>query len=186
MAHQNTPAAPCADGLPYLHPEHDGTLYINMHVKGTTELGRLLAHFAHTPFVHPIHGSFYCMEGFWQWLKCKPEERPDSLRYSNGAKSRNIGKDLNRVYVDNFQQQILEANYCRIEQNPELKEMLLNSSLPFELYYMNTPADDSEPYAITAASRDWLTKDFDTIRTMMQYGERPEGLPKYLNLFNPE
>lgn len=152
-------------------PQDDGITHINIGSKAATELGRELAHFTHKPFVHPEHGPFDTMEGYWQWVKSK--DRPDELRYMTGHNAKKFGGTIEREYIEDFQELILEGNYCKIVQNPELMHLLLDSTLPFDHYYL---FDDKVDSPVRPRGHEWLVASFDTLRTMLRDGDKPKGL----------
>lgn len=52
--------------VPY--EDRDGKLFINACSHSTSDLGKSLSHFSHTPFETDF-GEFNTMEGYWQWVK---------------------------------------------------------------------------------------------------------------------
>jgi len=155
-------------------PENDGIDHINIWVRGKTELGRMLAHFYESPFEHPFYGSFNSMEGFWHFIRNK--EHDDRLRSLSGMAAKNLGKEQNCCRIENFTEIINAANYYKIEQNARLKEMFVESTLPFTMYYLFTPKGDAEGHSdqvITNASHNWIVKGFEDNHTLMHYDCRP-------------
>ena len=154
--------------------EDDGVTHINVWVKGKTELGRALSHFFESPFIHPFFGPFVSMEGFWHYIQS--EERPDILRSLSGIAAKKKGKALTWAYVDNFHEIINGGNFYKIEQNPHLKEMFVNSTLPFDYYYLFTPKGDAAglaPTIVRPSGYEWLVAGFEENRKMMCAGVRP-------------
>lgn len=148
-------------------PENDGIDHINIHSRGKTHLGRLLSHFAHTPFIHPYYGPFYSMEGFWYYMRSGATDQ--KLRYLSGFRAKTHGKKLAYVWYDNFKEDIMAANYQKILQVPCLAQMVVESHLPFDHYYT---FGDSQ-IVITPNNYDWLCSGFEDIRTAMQEGMVP-------------
>lgn len=145
---------------------NDGITHIN--VGGRTRLGRDLSHFAYTPFVHPFYGPFNCMEGFWHYIRAdKPD---DSLRSLTGWQAKKHGRKLEVNRVENFRELINEANYYRIEQNPELKKIFLECDLPLDHYYTYGAGN----LLIHPRGYDWILAGLEEIRKMMQHGQKPE------------
>lgn len=116
-----------------LDPNKDGIDHINVYSKGKTQLGRLLSNFANTPFKHPVYGEFESVEGFWYWLKTGKQW--DCLRFLSGWDAKEIGSDLKAVYIDNFDDIVKTAIFCKITQNKEIQKLLIANSLPLEHYY---------------------------------------------------
>jgi hypothetical protein len=148
----------------------DGVNHINIWAHGKTELGKLLAHFSHTPFKHPYFGPFNSMEGFWYYIKT--EERDDALRRLSGKRAKDLGKQYERKYIKNFHEIIITANFYKIEQNPRIKELMIESTLPFQYYYLY----GEHQLRIDPPGYEWLVKGFEEIRTMLKEGRRPPDL----------
>jgi hypothetical protein len=148
----------------------DGVTHINLSINGETKLGRQLAHFSDVGFVHPHFGPFNGMEGFWHYINSV--ERDDELRHLIGHAAKKYSKQLTKVKVVGFQEIITVANFYRIEQNPELQKMFLDSTLPFDDYYYH----DNGPVAIRPKGHGWVVNMFEEIRTMMKQGKRPADL----------
>lgn len=163
------------DLRPQPNNELDGVEFINIYTKAKTELGKKLSHFSHTPFTHPLHGTFYTLEGFWHWYKSIV--RPDQLRYMNGPKARDLGKKLECEWRGDFKDAIFIATFCKIEQNPDLKAAFLKTELPFDHYYLHGPR--GQRITIRPPASLWLCEMMQKIRTMMWNGERPELLEKH-------
>lgn len=121
--------------------EDDGITHINVYSKAKTRLGQLLSNFAHTPFEHPEYGHFSSVEGFWYWLSLGMDK--GEFRGLYGFKAKQVGKLVREeiqkngtsVPVVNFEGKIKKAILCKIEQNPELREMLKDCKLPLTHYY---------------------------------------------------
>jgi len=156
--------------------DEDGKTHCNIWVHGKTDLGKKLAHFSESPFIHPYFGPFSSVEGFWHYVQ--NEEQDDCLRSLSGMAAKNKGKTMTWRYVENFHEIIMAANFYKIEQNAELKRMFLESTLPFDYYYLFVPKGDVvglTPTVVRPAGYEWLIKGFEEIRRMMQHGERPSA-----------
>lgn len=145
----------------------DGVNHINIWYRGATELGRMLSHFYELRFVHPFFGPFNSMEGFWHYIKS--EEKDDELRLLAGQEARNYGKKLSPAYVPGFAEIINTANFYKIEQSPKLKQLFVDSDLPFEHYYLFGPGE----VLIRPKGHAWLISGFEKSRRMMKAGQRP-------------
>lgn len=146
----------------------DGITHVN--IGGRTVLGQDLAHFAHMPFVHPFYGPFNCMEGFWYYIKAQHPD--DTLRSLVGYRAKDYGKDLPMKKVDNFKELIIEANYYRINQNPEFREMFVNCELPFDHYYLYGEGN----LLIRPKGFEWIVEGFEELRKMFREGRTPKPL----------
>jgi hypothetical protein len=157
--------------------DKDGKEYINIYDKGTTDLGRWLAPIAHMPFVHPLYGGFQNLQCFWEWIKS--EERPDAIRYVSGKQAVEIGRGLSKIYLPNFEDLIVQANFCRIDQNERLRKEFLLSALPFEMYFIRNP-DTAHALPIRPSNRDIIVKAITDVRELMWHGNLPEGFTDYV------
>jgi hypothetical protein len=153
---------------PQASPDQDGKTHINISSAGATELGRELTHFAYTPFIHPIYGHFKTMEGFWHYIKS--EDPDDAFRSMTGGKAKAYAKTKRTVKRPNFIDIIKEANFYKIEQTLGLKDLMVESTLPFEYYYLYGP----EQVRISPQHAPWLCTMFEEIRRAMKTGQRVE------------
>lgn len=115
-------------------PVQDGATHINIWSRGRTSLGRDLSNFARRAFYHPKYGAFSSLEGFWHWLSTGM--KLDFFRDMYGMHAKMASKDLPKVHHPNFQEEIIIALRCKIEQNPDLQEELRLSTLPFTHYFV--------------------------------------------------
>ncbi len=157
--------------------KEDGISHINIYLLGKTPLGQMLAHFFRAPFKHPDLGPFDSLEGYWHWVKSK--DRPDKLRYLSGFSAKRTGAETEKLSnVPDFQELILEGNYCKITQNEEILKLFAESTLPFEHYYMWKQEDpeSEDNYPIRPRSMDWLIPQFELLRDMIRNGAVPPRL----------
>jgi hypothetical protein len=162
MAKLNTPP------LPPPIKEDDGITHINIDQGAKEELGRMLSHFYDdAPFIHPHFGPFNSMEGFWHYIKTL--EVDDRLRTLPGADAHALGKSLTTCLVRNFYAYINEANFYKIEQNEQLKKLMMESTLPFDYYYLFGAAK----LPIRPRSALPLIEGFTEIRNMLKENRRP-------------
>lgn len=162
--------------LERINPEEDGKKHINIHHKGKDPLGRMLSHYYSAPFVHPFFGPFETIEGFWHYLKdgC----RDDVFRNLNGHKSKQRFRKKNEdgeylnLTIPRVAEVMLAANYAKIEQNPEILTALVQSTLPFEQYFLQ----DESNLPIRPRGSEWLVKVFRDLRKHFQEGTKPEEI----------
>lgn len=155
----------------------DGVKYINIYDFGEKELGRMLSPVTHMPFVHPAYGSFQNLQGFWEWIKS--EERPDAIRYVSGKQAVHIGRGLTKIYLPNFEELIMQANFCRIDQNEKLRKEFLLSSLPFEMFYIRNP-DSPQRLPVRPSNREIIVNATTKVRELMWHGNVPDGFESYV------
>jgi hypothetical protein len=147
-------------------PTNDGVDHINIYSRGKTELGKLLSNFAFSIFEHPHHGKFTSVEGYWYYLKtgCLYYQELSGLY---GFKAKAVGKKLEVVGHPDFDFQIELALWCKVMQNPYIKERLRESTLPFAHYYYYGNA--SNP-AIRRVKNEQLQIVYEKIRKYLNKG----------------
>jgi hypothetical protein len=123
----------------------DGVHHINAHRQGKTELGVLLDMDAHTPFDHPEAGSFESAGGFWHYVRTRPLLEDYRELYGNKLLSKvSVVRDISRIKPGTYQQInvkgfrtiIADALWHKVTQNSNILELMTNSTLPFEQYYL--------------------------------------------------
>jgi hypothetical protein len=163
----------------YTH-EMDGENHINIHYHvAKTELGKLLAFFSRTPFVHPQYGKFNSLEAFWWWIGAvSPDDR---IRSYSGDKARSFGKDWGKQRSDDFYKQIYIANYYRIEQNRTLLRLFKESTLPFTCYYLFKGIEG--PHQIDDRNSAQIVPMFEDLRKLFQSGKalNMDNIPDYIH-----
>jgi hypothetical protein len=157
-----------------LRIDEDGVRHINIHPEGNTELGKLLSHFPHTPFTHPFLGPFRSMEGFWYYMRSGENlvpagDRDDQLRYLIGYSAKAHGKNRPLVRYPDFREDVMAANYQKIIQNVELKEMVIESELPFVQYYVVKKSG----MIVKPLEHEWLCEGFEKIREALKFDQVP-------------
>ncbi len=148
----------------------DGKTFINIYSKGLTTLGRALSHFTESQFEHPTFGSFNCMEGYWHYVG--GDVKDERLHTAPGYLAKRIGSTIKKSYNPRFQELIMEGNRLKIESNPWLLKMFIESSLPFKHYYFA----DNGWITIPKAS-DWLCEGFETLRMELRAEAGLDPLP---------
>jgi len=149
-----------------LSPKDDGVTHINVYSRGQTQLGQLLSNFAHTPFKHPRFGFFASMEGYWYWVSCggpKGERSVEPLRRLYGASAKSVGRRLPKTDMDEeeFKQLIREGLRAKVEQNPQILNLLKLSALPFEHYYVYGSDND---VVVNKPNHDWQMRYLEALR----------------------
>jgi hypothetical protein len=173
-------SSPNSSGTRY--SDGDGVTHINIWSRGQTRLGQELSHFSYKPFIHPFFGPFNSMEGFWYYLKSA--DKPDKLRRLWGFRAKEVGRELENVHVHGFSDIIIAANWYKIEQDFELRQMVEESTLPFDHYYL-FGEDEDHQVLIRPKGHEWLVQGFEQIRTSIKNGEEAPTLDydKYYRQF---
>lgn len=120
-----------------IQPHLDGIDHINVHSTAATELGRLLDPLAHVPFFHPDFGDCESVEGA-VWWHLTGRQHPH-LRTLYGHRARREGRELYGKENDDTHSlsrfyYLCELTNSKIQQNPHLRQLFLESSLPFVSY----------------------------------------------------
>lgn len=145
-------------------PSKDGVDHINVYSKGKTELGRQLSNFYKSVFVLPDDGMFKSVEGYWFWLGTGKQH--ESLRYSSGYTAKANGSKYAKVVVEAFEEKIKSAIAAKIHQNPELEELLKQSTLPLEHYYYYGSEESNK--VIPLPKYRWMVDWIEKIRADLQ------------------
>lgn len=144
----------------------DGVKHINIYSAGNTKIGRDLSNFSLFPFMHPLHGRFNSVEGYWYWLtRC--DER---LRDVYGIDAKKMGRGLPRVFSykeDLFKGFVRSALTAKIQQNKEILNALIKSDLPFVHYYVMGP----EKKIVVPDNSDWIIDHIADIRSSFNPGK---------------
>lgn len=148
----------------------DGVNHINIWSGGKTSLGPKLSHFAPISLVHPYLGFFACMEGIWYYVRSAVKD--DALRYLVGFEAKKHGKQYTMRKFAEFHSVIMDANYHKLIQNPNLYEEFVNSELPFDHYYMFGKGK----VQVRPTGFDFLVEGWEDLRVKLKAGEKPEPL----------
>lgn len=112
----------------------DDVSHINVYMAGKSRLGRLLSNLADIQVTHPKYGKFRTLEGLWFYLKSGMVH--EDLRAMSGYDAKKFGGGVKKVWFPDFMAEIKIGIRCKIEQHAELKELVEESTLPFEHYYV--------------------------------------------------
>jgi hypothetical protein len=169
---------PMSEPMPPLSPNSvDGVDHINIYPNGLTELGRLLAPDAPTSFRHPVLGPFSCMESMWHYVRLASHD--DRLRTMSGVKARNYAKRFGELAtIDNFRAIIMSGHWAKIKNNKNISDLMRESTLPFEMYYINTTTDPSDrrlkiELSIRPAFSSWVIMGMEKIRDSIKEDSEP-------------
>lgn len=142
-------------------PETDGYDHLRIHPRAATMLGRALWHGAHSEFVHPEHGVFQSLEGYWQWLRTGM--RHDSLRNQYGQKAFSMGCRYETVPNKQFRAHVCDAIHARIQQTPRVVALMLLSDVPLLQYNDDSYQGD---YVVTH-QWDWCLQALEHARDLL-------------------
>lgn len=152
-------------------PEHDGVTHINIHPSpktARTRLGQDLSSFKYMPFLHPYYGNFCSMEGFRYYLGNK--ERDDKLRHYAHERAYRYGKRGTPDPYKEHQDDIMAGVYQKILQNQKLCKMVVDSFLPFDMYYRFGPG----LVIISPKESNWFIPELEDIRKCLKAGVVPD------------
>lgn len=156
------------DDIIEYNPDEDGITHINAANKGKTKLGKSMSNFGHFPFVHPKHGSFWCVEAYWYWILTGKQF--DELRTISRYPSKQLGDELLKAnprehgFTEEEQEDILEALRCKLRQNKDLLNMLVKSDLPIVHY--NWYGKDGKYKIYMYPDYQWFVDEIIRIRTV--------------------
>jgi len=143
-----------------LNPKFDGATHVNIYSKGSTWLGRELSNFTKCTLELP-EGTFSSIEGYWFWLGTED----DRLKSLYGYEAKKLGSSLQQIYYledEDFKDRIKRAIDIKLDNNQELKQLLIKCPLPLEHYYYYGSIDSS-PKVIDAGFK-WLLEHFESYR----------------------
>lgn len=148
-----------------LNPNNDGVTHCNIWTKSRHSLGRKLSNLSPHGFLHEDHGWFECLEGYWYWLAtgCRHEQ----FKTMSGWDAKSIGSKMDRVEMPDFQERFKEGMRLRLEQNELLRLDLINSTLPFEHYYVYGDRDTGKVIDVKARHQ-WQLDFYDEYRKAAQ------------------
>lgn len=139
----------------------EGVDHINISLEAHSQLGGMLATFAHMPFDHPTLGNFSSIFGYFLYIKAGgtlPELR--NITHKNYRQLQDVVDKVGDIdcFYSNFWDMIGHGMYCQIQQNPELRKAVLDNQLPILMYYYKNTNSNlryrmSPPYA-----RNWLAQ----------------------------
>lgn len=151
---------------PY-QPKDDGTTHLNVYSRASSRLGRALSNFSNLSFIHPIHGPFESVEGYWYYASTGFQH--DDLRHVSGVQAKQLGRSYPKVMIDEltFQHHIRVALDARFAAHPWLRVELARSTLPLTHYYywgnINNPK-------VVTPSVHWIIEHLEDSRNRFRLG----------------
>lgn len=155
----------------------DGENHINIHNNAATELGRLLDMNAHTPIQHRLLGTFQSAGGLWHYIKTRGvdsagnETTLENLRQLHGAKLRQEvirfknNPNIRTISVQGFRTIICDALALKVQQNPKIEKLLLESGDIVLKHYYTEGTGGIRQYPTEGF---WMVECFSYIREILQ------------------
>src|SRR5690606_29875574 len=138
----------------------DGVDHINIYSKGRTRLGRLCSNHADIAVDHPKYGGFRTMEGLWYFLRTGMKH--DLLRMLSGYDARVKGRELEKVWNENFTLEFKMGLAAKVRDCPELQTLLKDSDLPFVHYYCYGKGENCK--VIVPKGHEWQIAFWERLR----------------------
>jgi predicted NAD-dependent protein-ADP-ribosyltransferase YbiA (DUF1768 family) len=151
----------------------DGITHINVYSKGKTELGRCLSNFFNSPFEYKGE-QFESVEGFWYYTITGKE----IFKYLSGWQAKSEGKNCLKINDEPSKDVLKEVYYSKLYSNDKIKNLLLNSILPFEHYYVYGNR------VVEASDYLWTAKLWEEIREELKNNEENNTTLKTIKLNN--
>ncbi len=161
--HKRVPVMP-----PLSRYKKDGEDHINIWERGETELGRFLAHGTNTPFHHPVFGMFSNVECFWHYIRS--EERDDRIRTMTSISGKKFSENFTPVKVPNFYAVIMDTNWVKIKEYPNMLNAIKENNLPLEMYYIYR----DKGAAIRPMFAAWVLEGFKEIEKAIKDNRDPD------------
>jgi len=177
---------PFLDNLPVPDPRLDSHEHINVHYNdAVTALGRQLSTYYVQAFKHPYFGPFRCVEGFMRYVRTGC--RDDAFRGLTGSQAKSYfyqqikAKKLITYEIEDEEKVLMLAMHARLIQHPVTAELFVNSTLPFENYFLwaedkKVPREERVPARPEESAM--VIHSLTTLREYMQAGETPEPLSR--------
>jgi hypothetical protein len=117
-------------------PEEDGFTHINTQMKAKTKLGRLLAlsYNVGEPIHHPLLGHFRTVQNLFCYLNTGGTK--DAIRNMEPHQAINFMRLSPKYSCDKFRELILDATILKLQTNSHYAQMMAESDLPFDHYYL--------------------------------------------------
>jgi len=142
----------------------DGEDFINIYSKGRTQLGIWLSHFTESPVEHPQFGRFRSLEAGYYWLSTGKQH--NQLRHLHGYMAKSAGQSFTRVENANFDAEFAELIQLKLDANPEMRAVFVESTLPFRHFYEVWSGGSCR--RIKAKSEDWVVGLYEHARFINQ------------------
>jgi hypothetical protein len=145
----------------------DGEDHINLWEEGEVELGRILSHRYELEFDHTQLGRFKTMEALDRYVMSR--DRDDRIRNLTGPALKKFAKNLVLAPVINFRAIVMDANWQRIKQYPDLATAVKESTLPFDVYYIIRDSG----VRVRPARASWFLAGYEELRRALKEDREP-------------
>lgn len=116
----------------------EGVTHININSNSNTELGKMLSNYSTYTIVHPKYGKIHTIEGLWCFLRSNKRLKW-CLECPNGSKlNRSKIVDTWNGTQEQFRDEIKSAIELKIKTYKGIRNELVNSNLPFTMYFINS------------------------------------------------
>lgn len=174
----------------------DGVDHINVYGDGATVLGQLLSFDNNLRFSNSHLGPFNNIVGLMRYITV--ENCPESVRSSKDTWVRHLTKGLTHKTIANLHAIVMDSVYQRIAGYPILKEAVVESTLPFEMYYEMT-VENGTVVKRRPGIAEWVIEGLEEIRAKLKTKSKPnfktlmskpdvklyEGIDKYVRPRKP-
>ncbi len=159
----------------YKRQETEGIHYVNVYSKSNTTLGRLLSNFAATKITID-NQVFESVESWWYFTKMTKinnaflvpvfsEEHLEEIKKKPGFLAKKYFRELfkeDSLQYNPSKKDLKKAYICKLEQHPQIKELLLENKLPFKHYYiMGGKKIEADEYKWTVDLWDEIKQEYE-------------------------
>lgn len=120
------------------HWKGDGEDHINIGNLAETDLGRMLNPAKRMQFTHPVLGSFATLSNLWHFARARvPVDEIRTIPPRRTADMTRAGDGTVTDQAGNFDYIVAEGAWILVQRNVKLRDMLKESTLPFDIYQVN-------------------------------------------------
>ena len=120
------------------HWKGDGEDHINIGNLAQTDLGRMLNPAKRMQFTHPVLGSFATLSNLWHFARARvPVDEIRTIPPRRTADMTRAGDGTVTDPAGNFDYIVAEGAWILVQRNVKMRDMLKESTLPFDIYQVN-------------------------------------------------
>lgn len=149
----------------------DGENHINISDCGVTPLGQLLAFSNNLRFTSQHLGPFMNINALWRYITI--DDCPETIRNMHNFEVRRLAKEAKTHNVSNLPAIIMTAVYERIKQWPDICQAVVESDLPFDLYYYPAVEEGKEKVRQRLSISSWVIEGIEEIRDALKEEREP-------------